>query len=52
MEIIEQLEIGINYQEEKAMNFNQFPYTFKEELDRITNQKINQLTQQKNDAVH
>jgi hypothetical protein len=34
------------------MQFNQFPYSFLQELDRVTNQKINQVTQQKNEAIH
>ncbi len=34
------------------MNFNQFPYTYKEELERSTNQRISQITNQKNDAIH
>lgn len=34
------------------MNFNQFPYTYKEELERRTNQRISQITNQKNDAIH
>ena len=34
------------------MQFNQFPYSFLQELDRVTNQKINQVTQQKNEAIN
>lgn len=33
------------------MQFNQFPYSFLQELDRVTSQKINQVTQQKNEAI-
>lgn len=33
------------------MQFDQFPYSFKEELDRITFQKISQITQSKDDIV-
>lgn len=34
------------------MQFDQFPYSFKQNLDTLTNQKINQVNQQKNDAVY
>ena len=34
------------------MDFNRLPYIYKEELDKITNKKISQITQQKNDAIH